>query len=76
MPLVLGDDGRRLAKRHGDVTLGERLERGQSAEDVVGELGASIGLCPAGEPATPAELLEAFDPAAAAGPDAPLPASG
>jgi glutamyl-tRNA synthetase len=72
VPLVLGPDGQRLAKRHGDVTLGERIGRGQSPEDVVGELGASLGLCPAGEPATPAELLEGFDPAAVAGPDAPL----
>jgi glutamyl-tRNA synthetase len=76
VPLVLGPDGRRLAKRHGDVTLGERLRRGQSPEDVVGELGASLGLCPAGEPATPAELLERFEPEIVAGPDAPLPAQG
>ncbi len=76
VPLVLGNDGHRLAKRHGDVTLGERLSRGQSAEDVVGELGASLGLCAPGEAATPAELLNGFDPAAIAGPDAPLPAAG
>jgi len=64
VPLVLGDDGERLAKRHGDVTLKQRLALGQSPEDVLGELAASLGLWPAGEPATIAELLERFDAAA------------
>lgn len=62
VPLVLGPDGRRLAKRHGDVTLGERLARGQAPEDVVGELAASLGLWPAGRPVRPVDLLEDFDP--------------
>jgi glutamyl-tRNA synthetase len=63
VPLVLGPDGRRLAKRHGDVTLGERLARGQTPEVVVGELAASLGMWPEGEPARPADLLAGFDPA-------------
>ena len=62
VPLVLGSDGRRLAKRHGDVTLGERLARGQAAEELVGELAASLGLWPEGEPARPTELVARFDP--------------
>jgi glutamyl-tRNA synthetase len=62
VPLVLGPDGRRLAKRHGDVTLAERLERGQSPEQVVGELAASLGIWPEGEPASASALLDDFDP--------------
>ncbi len=58
MPLLLGADGERLAKRHGDVTLSERRALGQSPQQVLGELAASLGIWPAGEPATAAELLE------------------
>ena len=44
VPLVLGPDGRRLAKRDGAVTLGERLALGERVEDVVGWMAASAGL--------------------------------
>lgn len=60
VPLMLGDDGERLAKRHGAVTLGERLELGQSAAAVRGELAASVGLCPAGAQPAAADLIAAF----------------
>ena len=40
VPLVLGPDGERLAKRHGAVTLADRAALGQSAADVRGELAA------------------------------------
>ena len=63
VPLLLGADGERLAKRHGDVTLKQRVALGQSPAEVLGELAASLGLWPAGEPATIGELLERFDPA-------------
>jgi glutamyl-tRNA synthetase len=52
VPLVLGPDGRRLAKRHGDVTLRE-----VSPEVAVAWMGASLGL--AGS--TPRDMLESFD---------------
>jgi glutamyl-tRNA synthetase len=39
VPLVLGPDGRRLAKRHGDVTL-----RSVAAADAVGWMASSVGL--------------------------------
>jgi glutamyl-tRNA synthetase len=42
VPLMLGDDGERLAKRHGAVTLEERLALGQSADEVRAELLASV----------------------------------
>jgi glutamyl-tRNA synthetase len=53
VPLVLGPDRRRLAKRHGDVTL-----RDVSAADAVAWMGRSLGL--AGR--TPSEMLAGFDP--------------
>jgi glutamyl-tRNA synthetase len=42
VPLMLGEDGRRLAKRHGAITLEERTEAGQSTDSVREELLASI----------------------------------
>ncbi len=51
------------------MTLAERRALGQTPEDVLGELAASLGLWPAGEPASAGELLERFDPAALPGND-------
>ncbi len=62
VPLVLGPDGERLAKRHGEVTLADRRALGETPEAVVGHLAASLGLWPEGEPAAPEQLLERFDP--------------
>lgn len=64
VPLVLGPDGARLAKRHGAVTLADRLARGETASDVRARLAASVGLCAPGERPTAAELAARFDPAA------------
>jgi glutamyl-tRNA synthetase len=58
VPLVLGADGRRLAKRDGDVTLRE-----VSPGDAVAWMASSLGLPPA---RTASELLPAFDAAAIA----------
>ena len=63
VPLVLGADGERLAKRHGAVTLADRVALGESPQQVLSFLAASLGLCEAGEPTTPAALLDRFDPA-------------
>jgi glutamyl-tRNA synthetase len=54
VPLVLGPDGRRLAKRHGDVTLRE-----VPAPDAVRWMARSLGLP---EARSARELLGAFDP--------------
>jgi glutamyl-tRNA synthetase len=59
VPLVLGPDGARLAKRHGAVTLADRAALGQSPTDVRRELLAPFGL---GDCVTMQELVEAFDP--------------
>ena len=53
VPLVLGPDGSRLAKRHGDVTLRE-----VPAERALAWMGASLGFSGAG----PQEWLVGFDP--------------
>jgi glutamyl-tRNA synthetase len=43
VPLVVGQDGERLAKRHGAVTLEELGQRGIGTQEVLGELARSIG---------------------------------
>lgn len=72
VPLVLGADGERLAKRHGDVTLADRLALGESPADVLALLASSVGLCAPDERPTPDDLLERFDPAALPREDGPL----
>ena len=61
IPLVLGPDGKRLAKRHGAIAIGAYRERGVAPEQIVGALAATLGIIPPGEGATPRELLTAFD---------------
>lgn len=63
VPLVLGPDGARLAKRHGAVTLADRAAAGETAADGVAWMAASLGLAEAGEPVTAAALVARFDPA-------------
>jgi glutamyl-tRNA synthetase len=62
VPLVLGPDGARLAKRHGAVTLTDRLAAGQTVAGVVGRLAASVGLADPDEELTAVELVDRFDP--------------
>lgn len=62
VPLVLGADGRRLAKRHGSVTLDERLARGEPVDAAVGWMAASLGLVPSGLRLRAEDLIEIFDP--------------
>lgn len=62
VPLVLGPDGARLAKRHGAVTLAERAAAGQSPAQVRAELARTVGLAAAGELPALDELLARFDP--------------
>lgn len=62
VPLVLGPDRERLAKRHGAVSLGELVTDGWSPERLLGVLGESLGLASSGEPVSAATLLGRFDP--------------
>ena len=62
MPLVLGPDGARLAKRHGAVTLAERAAHGDDAAGAVAWMAVSLGLGEPGETLRAADLIERFDP--------------
>ena len=61
VPLVIGPDGRRLAKRHGDARLASYRAAGRSAADVLGFLAWTCGWFEEPRPTSLAELLEAFD---------------
>lgn len=63
VPLVLGPDGERLAKRHGAVTRTDLEADGWSVDDVRSMLARSIGLAAPGERVTAAQVLARFDPA-------------
>ena len=59
VPLALNTEGARLAKRDGAVTLRDRLDKGESPEDVAETIGNSLGLpgCRCAR-----DILEAFNP--------------
>jgi glutamyl-tRNA synthetase len=61
VPLVVGPDGRRLAKRHGDTRLATLRAAGVSAEQLVGLLAHSCGIIERAEPVQPRDLLASFD---------------
>ena len=61
VPLVVGPDGRRLAKRHGDTRLSALRAAGVSAEAVVGLLAWSCGWLPEPRPVAARELVGRFD---------------
>ncbi len=60
VPLVVGPDGRRLAKRHGDTRLSTLREAGVSAESLLGLLAWSCGWQDRIEPIALAELRPRF----------------
>jgi glutamyl-tRNA synthetase len=60
VPLVVGPDGRRLAKRHGDTRLSTLRQQGVSAEAVLGLLAWSCGWLAEPEPTSLTELLPRF----------------
>jgi glutamyl-tRNA synthetase len=61
VPLVVGEDGRRLAKRHGDTSLRRFREAGVPTETVVGYLAWLCGFRSEPEACAASELLEGFD---------------
>lgn len=61
VPLVVGEDGRRLAKRHGDSRISTLRQSGMSAEKVIGLLAYWSGWAEEGEALTAEELLPRFD---------------
>jgi glutamyl-tRNA synthetase len=62
VPLVLGEDEQRLAKRHGAVTLTDLTAGGWTAAEVLAALAVSLGLARRGEPVTVDQLADRFDP--------------
>ncbi len=46
LPLLVGSDGRRLAKRHGDWKISSLRERGHQAEDIIGLIAYTLGMIP------------------------------
>jgi glutamyl-tRNA synthetase len=61
VPLVVGGDGRRLAKRHGDTSLRHLRAAGVSAPQLVGWLAFTCALRPRGTACAPRDLLRDFD---------------
>ncbi|HEY1376893.1 MAG TPA: tRNA glutamyl-Q(34) synthetase GluQRS, partial [Gemmataceae bacterium] len=64
VPLVVGPDGRRLAKRHGDTRLSSLRAAGVRAEQIVGLLAWSCGWQPEPTPLAAADLVPRFQLAA------------
>jgi glutamyl-tRNA synthetase len=61
VPLVLGPDGERLAKRHGSISIAELRDRGRTAEQIIGHLAFSAGLIDRDETIRPSELVGGFE---------------
>ncbi|RUL89795.1 tRNA glutamyl-Q(34) synthetase GluQRS [Tautonia sociabilis] len=61
VPLVLGPDGRRLAKRDESIKLSTLREGGMDPRRLVGWIGETLGMG-SGEPASPSEYLRRFEP--------------
>jgi glutamyl-tRNA synthetase len=60
VPLVVGEDGRRLAKRHGDTRLSTLRKAGVTSESLLGLLAWSCGWITKPEPVAVTELLPLF----------------
>jgi glutamyl-tRNA synthetase len=60
LPLVIGSDGRRLAKRHGDTRLSAYRERGVKADRLVALLARWSGI-PDATSIHPRDLIKSFD---------------
>jgi glutamyl-tRNA synthetase len=62
VPLVLGADGERLAKRHGAVTLADLAAVGHTPDEVRAMLAASLGIDTGDSSITMADVARRFDP--------------
>ncbi|HEX8520924.1 MAG TPA: tRNA glutamyl-Q(34) synthetase GluQRS [Tepidisphaeraceae bacterium] len=60
LPLVIGPDGRRLAKRHGDSRLATYRAKGVTAKQVLNLLAKWCGI-PSATPRSAGDLLDQFD---------------
>jgi glutamyl-tRNA synthetase len=60
VPLVLGHDGERLAKRNGATAIADQRGQGVSPQRVVGRLAESLNLVPSGTTLSARELVPLF----------------
>ncbi|WP_291444787.1 tRNA glutamyl-Q(34) synthetase GluQRS [Desulfovibrio sp.] len=60
VPLLLDDEGERLAKRHQSLALRNLRQMGADPRRITGLLGALAGCNPGGDAASPAELIPYF----------------
>jgi glutamyl-tRNA synthetase len=63
LPLVLGPDGRRLAKRHGDTRIDSYRAVGTSPERIIGLLAFWSGVSDSRREMSASDFRDAFDPA-------------
>lgn len=63
VPLALNEEGKRLAKRDGAVTLADQRALGHTPADVLGRIAVSLRLADPGEPVSLPLLLDRWDPA-------------
>ena len=61
VPLLVGPDGRRLAKRHGDSRIARYRAEGMKPEEILGRLAFLSGWREKDGPVSLPELLDAFD---------------
>ena len=61
VPLVVGRDGKRLAKRHGDTRVATYRTEGRDPEEILGFLAYSCGWAERGEAVSLAGLISRFD---------------
>ena len=61
LPLVIGEDGRRLAKRHGDTRIDHYRAQGAPVERVIGLLAFWSGVSSRREPMSAEEFASAFN---------------
>ena len=61
LPLVVGADGKRLAKRHGDTRVATFRAAGRSPEEILGALAATCGWATPGERVSLRDLLPRLD---------------
>ena len=61
LPLVVGPDGKRLAKRHGDTRVAMFREKGWTPERLLGVLAATCGWAAPGESVSLRDLLPRFN---------------
>ncbi|MFF2482541.1 tRNA glutamyl-Q(34) synthetase GluQRS [Paenibacillus sp. NPDC058071] len=61
VPLLMGEDGKRLAKRHGDTSIAGLRQTGVKPEHVIGWLAVLAGQLDRFEPVAAAELIGSFN---------------